>query len=70
MTEKLRYVECDVCSTKFVGPIFKACTTRPSNPMYLCSVMWACENCAHTIGGHIDDYWENYANENDLLYEG
>jgi hypothetical protein len=61
---------CDICERPIEGAIQKACQTRPSNPRALCSVMWACESCAPQIGGHPDSYWERYAADNDLDYEG
>jgi hypothetical protein len=62
--------ECDICDKEITGTLYKACVTRPSDPIWLCSIMWACEDCASTIGGKPDDYWEEYAKKNNLLYEG
>jgi hypothetical protein len=61
---------CDVCDKFIEGTVYKACTTRPSDPRALVSVMWACVDCQNTIGGHPDSYWEQYAEENNLDYEG
>lgn len=61
---------CDVCDREIDGTIYKACLTRPSDPYWLCSVMWACKDCQDEIGGHPDSYWEQYAEENNLGYEG
>lgn len=62
--------ECDVCSAPIVGEVFKACTTRPSDRYALCSVLWSCEPCAPQIGAKPDAYWEAYADEQHLDYEG
>lgn len=61
---------CDICDQPIVGEIQKACTTRPSDPLQLCSVMWVCLTHASEIGAHDDAYWERYAEENHLNYEG
>lgn len=64
--------ECDICNGIIEDQPMKACTTRPSDPFALCSVMWTCENpeCMKRIGAKPDAYWEDYAENNGLNYEG
>jgi hypothetical protein len=61
---------CDVCEQPIEGDIFKACLPRPSDPIWVCSIMWACAKCAPQIGAKTDDYWEEDCEQRGLLYEG
>lgn len=63
-------IDCDSCEGKIHGTIWKVCLRRPSDPIWLASVMWVCSGCAPSLGAHDDDYWEQYALDNHLLYEG
>jgi len=61
---------CDICAETIFGPIYKACTSRPSDPYSLVSVMWACKTHAAKIGAHPDSYWEQVAEDRGMDYEG